>query len=143
MSLLILDDQLDVQKILPGLKNWASTVRLQALRPGEHVLDDRVPELLLTRRVPTFVTLDSGFWKRSLCHARYCIVFVDVDDGRQHEIPGMLRIAFRKPELATTARRLGKVIRLSAKAIWFWEIGNSALNHLPLDVAKLRRRKRS
>jgi len=50
MSLLVLDDQLDVLTVLSGLRRWASVLRLQALRPGAHILDDRVPEILLTCR---------------------------------------------------------------------------------------------
>ena len=61
MSQLVLDDQLDLQVICPPLERWMSIVRLQDLRPGEHILNDRVPQLLLARNKPTFVTIDHGF----------------------------------------------------------------------------------
>lgn len=80
MSQLVLDDQLDVVKLLPRLRNWVTAVRLQSLRPGEHILDDRVPEILLTCHEPTFVTIDADFWKPQLCHERYCIAVIGVDD---------------------------------------------------------------
>jgi hypothetical protein len=64
MSQRILDDQFDVQKVVAGLKGWITSTRLQDLRPAEHILDDRIPELLLSLRRPTFVTIDQGFWNR-------------------------------------------------------------------------------
>jgi hypothetical protein len=73
MSQLVLDDQLDLQVILPALKDRVTAVRLQDLRPGEHILDDRVPELLRTLKQPAFVTIDRGFWRRELCHPAYCV----------------------------------------------------------------------
>jgi hypothetical protein len=45
MSQLVLDDQLDVVEVLPPLLKWITATRLQDLRPGELVLDDRVPEI--------------------------------------------------------------------------------------------------
>ena len=76
MSQLVLDDQLDVQIILPALEGWLTAVRLQELRPDEHVLDDRVPEILRTLKTPTFVTIDHGFWNRRLCHCPICLCFL-------------------------------------------------------------------
>jgi hypothetical protein len=61
MSQLVLDDQLDVQVVVPALEGWITAVRLQNLRPLEHILDDRVPEILRTLKTPTFVTIDHGF----------------------------------------------------------------------------------
>jgi hypothetical protein len=60
MSQLVLDDQLDLQIIVPALEGWITSVRLQTLRPAEQILDERVPELLLTLNRPTFVTIDRG-----------------------------------------------------------------------------------
>jgi hypothetical protein len=55
----------------PPLEAWTTAVRPQALRPGEQVLDDRVPEILLTLKAPTFITIDQDFWDRRLCHTGY------------------------------------------------------------------------
>jgi hypothetical protein len=54
MSQLVLDDQLDVQIILPELEGWIKAVRLQQLCPGEQILDDRIPAILRTLKSPTF-----------------------------------------------------------------------------------------
>jgi hypothetical protein len=61
MSQLILDEHVAIPIVLPALKKWISVGRIQELRPGELILDDRVPEILLTLRGPTFVTIDKGF----------------------------------------------------------------------------------
>lgn len=39
MSQLVLDDQLDLDDVLPGLQSWITFVRLQALRHEERILD--------------------------------------------------------------------------------------------------------
>src|SRR5947209_18917422 len=82
MSQLVLDDQLDLEEVLPGLESWITSVRLQSLRPGEKILDDRVPELLLKLKQPTFVTIDHGFWNRSFCHPGYSSICPGYDGAR-------------------------------------------------------------
>jgi hypothetical protein len=103
MSQLVLDDQLDVQKIIPRLERWITSVRLQDLRPGERILDDRVPELLLSLKQPTFVTIDRGFWNRKLCHAGYCILVFRLAADEQDSLPDLLRA-----ELHQNAARRGE-----------------------------------
>ncbi len=90
MSQLVLDDQLDLKELLPLLRKWVTFQRLGQLRRGEHILDDRVAEILLTLRQSTFVTIDRFFWDRGLCHPGYAILFFDVADNRQKLIPGLL-----------------------------------------------------
>ena len=89
MSQLVRDDQLDVQIILPALAGWLTAVRLQELRPDEHVLDDRVPEILRTLSTPTFVTIDHGFWNRRLCHSVFCILYFDLGKDGQEVLPAL------------------------------------------------------
>ena len=143
MSQLVLDDQLDIVKVLPGLRTWISSVRLQSLRPGEHILDDRVPEILLTCHEPTLVTIDTDFWTSKLCHSGYCIVYVEIDDRRQREIPKLLRRLFRHPRFRTRAERMGKVIRLTLAGVSYWDIGATTLQHSLFDVVKKKGRRRS
>ncbi|HYV39884.1 MAG TPA: hypothetical protein VE988_29625 [Gemmataceae bacterium] len=127
MSQLVLDDQLDVQVILPALEPWITAVRLQSLRPGEHVLDDRVPEILRTMKTPTFVTIDHGFWNRRLCHAGYCILFFDLLTEEQEKLPKQLRRLFRLSEFRTRAVRMGKVARIDGEEGTFWEGGKKEI----------------
>jgi hypothetical protein len=75
MSQLILDDQLDISEVFFPIRKWITARRLQELRPGELIRDERVPEILRTLKSPTFITIDHGFWNARLCHPDYCIVY--------------------------------------------------------------------
>src|SRR4051812_5216690 len=98
MSQFILDDQLDVRAVLGPRKGRLKARRLAALRPGQRVLDDRVPEILLTLKRPTFLTIDQDFWDRSLCHPGYCILCFALPTDEQEQIPALLRALLRRPE---------------------------------------------
>ena len=131
MSQLVLDDQLDVQIIVPALEAWITAVRLQQLRPTEHILDDRVPEILRTLKTPAFVTIDHGFWNRRLCHPGYCILYFDLAKDEQQQLPELLRRLFRLPEFRTRAVRMGKVARVRQEAVTYWEDGEKKVLSLP------------
>lgn len=130
MSQLVLDDQLDVQIILPELTR-ITVVRLQSLRPGELVLDDRVPEILRTLKTPTFVTIDRGFWKRRLCNSGYCILYFELLSEDQKLLPGLLRRLFHLPEFRTRAARMGKVARVDQTVVTYWGEGKKTSLELP------------
>jgi hypothetical protein len=131
MSQLVLDDQLDVQVIVPALEGWITAVRLQNLRPTEHILDDRVPEILRTLKTPTFVTIDHGFWSRRLCHPGYCILYLNLAKDEQERLPDLLRRLFRLPEFRTRAVRMGKVARIRQETVTYWEAGEKKVLSLP------------
>jgi hypothetical protein len=123
MSQLVLDDQLDVQIILPRLEAWTSAVRLQYLRPGERILDDRVPEILQTLKTPTFVTIDHGFWNRKLCHPGFCILYFELRADEQEQLPALLRRLFRLSEFRSRAVRMGKVANVGIESVTYWQAG--------------------
>jgi hypothetical protein len=127
MSQLILDDQLDITEILPPLRKWITARRLQDLRPGELIRDDRIPEILMRLKSPTFVTIDKGFWDSRLCHPKYCILFFALRDDQQSLVPGLLRALFRRAEFSTRSKRMGKVARVSSKAISYWQFQQPGL----------------
>lgn len=58
---------------------------------------------------PTFFTHDWDFWTPSLCHPRYCIVHLAVEDT---EAADYIRRFLRHPQFSTSAKRLGKVIQV-------------------------------
>jgi hypothetical protein len=62
--------------------------------------DDEIIPFLLSLRRPTLFTLDLGFYKSGLCHARYCLVYLDV---RQDEAATFVRRLLRHPEFDTRA----------------------------------------
>jgi hypothetical protein len=120
MTQLILDDQLIPSEVLRPLQKWTTAQRLRDLRPGEQILDERVPEILLTLKQPTFVTIDQGFWDVRWCHPGYCIAYFALRDDQQRELPGLLRALFREEVFRTRVRRMGKVVRVSRISIDFW-----------------------
>lgn len=130
MAQIIVDEQLDEKEVLEPLRRLYSVRRIQDLRPGEHILDDRVPAMLSTVKKPTFITIDQGFWDRGLCSPHYCIFCFVVRLDQQAFVPEMLRALFRRPEFRTTACRMGKVAHISASAIEYWEFPVRAAQRL-------------
>ena len=111
------------------LRAW----RVRVLHVGHGIArsgtdDSDIPRLLLTLRRPTFFTQDRGFYLRSLCHERYCIVLLDVRDDR---IATYARRILHHPKLNTQAKRMGKVIRAGVESIHLWSARATAEWHLP------------
>ena len=72
MSQIILDEQLNRDRVLEPLFKWITVQKLEDLRPGEVIKDDRIPLLLHELKQPTFVTIDVGFWNKNLLDPNYC-----------------------------------------------------------------------
>jgi hypothetical protein len=81
--------------------------------------DDEVIPFLLTLRHPTFFTLDWDYFERGLCHARCCLVYLDV--GRD-ETAVFIRRLLRHQEFDTHAKRMGAVIRVSYAGLFVWRL---------------------
>jgi hypothetical protein len=64
------------------------------------ILLDEIVGLLVRSRRPTFVTRDLGFFRRELCHKRYCLVCLAV---HREEVAFFLRRLLRHPDLDSTA----------------------------------------
>src|SRR5262249_36990174 len=116
MSQLILDAHVNALYVLPVLRRWITVQRLQEIRPGEIVLDERVPEIPSTLKQPTFVTIDKDFDDPGWCHPNYCILYFALRDDEQTLLPGLLRALFRRPEFRTRAGRMGKLARVSTSS---------------------------
>src|SRR5438132_4985432 len=130
MSQLILDDQLKALQVLRPLRKWITVRRLRDLRPGQQILDDPVPQVLWTLKQPTFVTIDHGFWKRTLCHPDYAILVFALRDDQQALLPGLLRALLRRPEFHSRNNRMGKVARVSTSRIDYWEFRGKRLRQI-------------
>ncbi len=99
---------------------WRISVRqvgVEISRKG--IQDDEIIPLLLRLRQPTFFTLDDDFYTRRRCHARYCLVCVDV---AQYEAAAFARRFLRHPDFDTDAKRMGAVIRISHAGIFLWRL---------------------
>jgi hypothetical protein len=81
--------------------------------------DDQLIPLLHQLDRPTFFTLDNDFYARRLCHERYCLVYVDVDEEKVAEY--VLRL-LRHRELDTKSKRMGRVIRVLPTGLAYWRI---------------------
>ncbi len=85
----------------------------------EGMKDDEIIPFLHQLRQPTFFTLDAGFFKRKLCHARYCLVYVDV---AQYEAATFVRRTLGHKKFDTKAERMGTVIRVSHVGLSVWHL---------------------
>ncbi len=90
--------------------------------------DDEIIPFLLSYRQPTFFTMDADFFRRIWCHARYGLVFLDVDET---EAAAFIRRFLRHPQFDTHAKRMGVVIRVSHVGIDAWRFGVEQEEHYP------------
>jgi hypothetical protein len=87
-------------------------------------LDEDVIPLLHQLAQPTFFTHDDDYFKRSLCHENYCLVFLDVDDNHAADF---IRRFLKYPDFRTQASRAGLVARVDQTGVSFWRKGMAAL----------------
>jgi hypothetical protein len=80
---------------------------------------DIIPWLHSLKR-PTFFTHDWWFYQVRLCHAGYCLVWLDLKDI---EAARFIRRFLGHPMFKTHAERLGKVVRLHHEGIEIWTRG--------------------
>lgn len=130
MSQLVLDDHLDAPAVLLPIRKWITAQFLRHLRPGQQILDDRVPQLLRTLRQPTFVTIDRDFWDSRWCNPSYGILYFALEDTEQELLPDLLRALFRRPEFRTRADRMGKVAKVSTVTIEYWDFPTRSLQRI-------------
>lgn len=102
--MIIIDENFpDSQRQL--LKAWRIGVRQVGFEVGrDGMKDDEIIPLLLQLQDPTLFTLDAGFFKPKLRHARYSLIFIDVT---QYEAATFIRRTLKHKEFDTKAKRLG------------------------------------
>jgi hypothetical protein len=81
------------------------------------VRDDEIIPLLQQGRRATFFTRDADFYRRHWQHARYCLVYLDVDED---EAAMYVRLLLRHPFFDAEAKRVGHVIRVTPAGLTFW-----------------------
>lgn len=102
------------------LRSWRTPIRQIGYETGRKGMKDaEIIPLLHQLRRPTFFTLDLGFYRRNLCHARYCLVCMDV---KKQEAAVFVRRVLRHWEFDTQAKRMGVVIRVSSMGIAMWRL---------------------
>ena len=101
------------------LNSWRISVRQIGFEIGRKGMKDReIIPFLHQLNQPTFFTRDDDFYERSLCHAGYCLVYLDV---RKEEVATFVRRVLRHRVFKTKARRMGKIIRASHVGLSVWQ----------------------
>lgn len=109
---------MDAQRQL--LETWGIAVHQVGSDWGRKgVKDENIIVRLRDLRNPTFFTRDAEFYDWHLCHLRYCVVVIA---AAQYEVASFVRRFLRHPGFKTQAKRMGKVVRISARSIAFWEL---------------------
>jgi hypothetical protein len=102
------------------LKGWRISVRHIGYDVGRKGMkDDEVIPFLRSLSRPTFLTLDWDYYRRNLCHARFCLVYLDV---KRDEAATFIHRLLRHPDFNTQTRRMGKVIRVSQAGLVVWRL---------------------
>jgi len=100
------------------LRGWRLRIRQIGYEVGRKgMTDEEIIPFLLTRRRPTFFTLDFDFYRPHLCHRRYCLVCVDAG---QNEAASFVRRLLRHEGFDTDAKRMGTVLRVSHMGVTVW-----------------------
>lgn len=102
------------------LESWRIPVRQIGFNIGRRGLqDDEIISFLLQQRRASFFTRDRDFYERSLCHARYSLIYIAVE---KYEAAVFVRRLLRHREFNTQAKRMGAVIRVSSAGLSVWRL---------------------
>ena len=102
------------------LESWRISIRQIGVNAGNSGMKDReIISFLQQIRRPTFFTRDDDFFKPQLCHARYGIVYLDVE---KYETAFFIRRLLKHKELNTQAKRIGNVVRVSDAGLACWRL---------------------
>lgn len=113
----LLDENISVVQC-QRVRDWRIPVRHIGYDVGRKGMkDDEIIPFLHTLHNPTFFTLDWDYFKRELRHARYCLVYLDVN---RDESALFIRRLLRHRSYDTQAKRMGTVIRASHAGIAVW-----------------------
>ena len=125
--MIVLDENITVPE-RERLRQWKIPVRHIGFDFGyKGMEDENITPFLLTLRHPTFFTEDWDYFKHPLCHAKYCLVHLDV---RRDEMAFFVKRFLRHPDFVTHAKRMGKVIQVSNADVVYW----SRNRHEPTHV---------
>jgi hypothetical protein len=114
------------------LRSWRIAVRQIGYEVGRKGMKDQeIIPFLHQLNQPAFFTRDDDFYERTLCHAGYCLVYLDV---RQQEVAAFARRVLRHRALNSRAKRMGKVIRVAHVGLAMWELHGEEEKHLDWDL---------
>jgi hypothetical protein len=91
------------------------------LRP-QGIQDEAIIPFLHQLRRPTFFTRDADFFRRYLCHDRYCLVHLDIE---KHQVAFYIRRLLRHSDFDTQAKRMAAVIQVASSGLLVWRLRES------------------
>ena len=110
------------------LMSWRFRIHQIGYEVGRKGMKDReIIPFLHQLKQPTFFTRDDDFYERKLCHAGYCLVYLNV---RKEEVATFVRRVLRQKAFKTKTRRMGKVIRASHVGLSVWNLHAQKEDHL-------------
>lgn len=116
------------------LRRWRIPIRQIGVDVGRKgTSDQEIIALLQQLRRPTFFTRDDDFYRRDLCHARYCLIWLDVAATVAAEY---IRRLLRQKENNTQAKRMGSVIRVSPTGLSLWKLHAEEESHMAWSRAR-------
>lgn len=126
----ILDENIiDSQRL--QLRSWRIAVRQIGYEVGRKGLKDQeIIPLLHQLNQPTFFTRDDDFYRLELCHAGYCLVYLNI---RKEEVATFVRRVLRHQAFKTKSKRMGKVMRVSHVGLSIWSLHAEKEEHFDWD----------
>lgn len=91
------------------------------------IQDIQIITLLQQLHGVLFLTRDSDFFKQSYCHLNYCIVYLDVE---KTETAYFIRKFLKHSNFNTSAKRLGKVVKVNQTLIQYYSVKSNSLTTL-------------
>lgn len=88
------------------------------------IQDIQIITLLQQLHGVLFLTRDTDFFKQSYCHLNYCIVYLDVE---KTETAYFIRKFLKHPNFNTTAKRLGKIVKVNQTLIQYYSVKSNSL----------------
>ena len=121
--MIVLDEQLLGRNLEYVIAQWwrGRFCFITDLRPHTIIKDETIPHLLHQANYPTFITINErDFWLKTPANKHYCVICFSLSDPEATQISSLLRHLFSLPELKTKADRMGKVIRMTREAIFYY-----------------------
>jgi len=116
----ILDEDIGLSQ-RQQLEAWKIHFRQIGVEIGSSGMKDHEEIIPLLHRLkrPTFFTLDRGFYRPTLRHQGYCLVFLAVWED---EAAAYIRRFLRHVTFRTQAQRMGKVVRVYHSGVSYWHV---------------------
>ena len=123
----VLDENIVAQQC-EQLRQWRIPFRQIGRDLSSHgTLDENLIPLLHQLPQPALFTHDGDFFKASLCHGHYALVYLDVADTEEAQF---IRRFLKHPAFNTQAKRLGIVARVRVAGVQFWRKGQPGLHRV-------------